>query len=346
MCGNKGIALAMPNPRPYYTSHTAPLEVDSDVRRESRSSGFVHDLCIALAHSWEPQRVFVILTAYLDESGTHGGDGTAENPASPTLVMAGMMGSAAQWVRFEDGLAKLRRAYGFNVLHMLDFKKRQGEFAGWDQVKQVSFLRDWGALIEADRIMEGVTFRLDLAAYKAEYSADRPRKPQLDTAYGLCFRSCALHCLLEAERRLGHDKRWEKARLHFVLELGHKNAGDAQRIFNEIRAESAKVGNHTPATITFAAKEDCTPLMVGDMLAHTVWSMDQVQRSEQSAPEKFFGDGTRRRSNITHITYRPGGLVNVRQALIDRVLARGRKPGALSSAPIEGPPSLAGGQSS
>jgi hypothetical protein len=181
--------------------------------------------------------------------------------------------------------------------------------------------------------MEGVTFRVDQAAYKVEYIADRPKKPQLDTAYGLCFRNCVLHCLLEAERRLGHGKRWDKTRLHIVAELGHKNAGDAQRIFNELKTESAKVGNHTLATLTFAGKEDCPPLMVGDMLAHTVWSMDRVQRAEGSLPENFFGDGVRRRSNITHITYRPGGLINVRQALIARAAARGRKMSITPSAP-------------
>jgi hypothetical protein len=64
--------------------------------------------------------------------------------------------------------------------------------------------------------------------------------------------------------------------------------------------------------------------MVGDMLSHTVWSMDQVHRVEGGSDERFFGDGQRRTSNITHITYRRGGLGNVRQALIDRQAARRR----------------------
>jgi hypothetical protein len=216
---------------------------------ESCHSGFIGDLCIALARRSEPERLFMILTAYFDESGTHGGDGTDANSGSPTVVVAGMMGTAAQWMRFERGLSKLRRDYGFKTLHMLDFKKRQGEFAGWDRLRQIQFLKDRGALLE--QIMEGVTFRLDQAAYKAEYIAERPRKPQLDTAYDLCFRNCVLHCLLEAERRLGHDKRWDRVRLHVVLEAGHKNAGDAQRTFKELRDDSAKVGNHTLATLTF-----------------------------------------------------------------------------------------------
>lgn len=85
------------------------------------------------------------LIAYFDESGTHGGDGSDKNPRSPTIVMAGMMGTERQWTRFETGLAKLRRKYGFRTLHTLDFKKRQREFAGWDREKQAQFFLDWGS---------------------------------------------------------------------------------------------------------------------------------------------------------------------------------------------------------
>jgi hypothetical protein len=152
---------------------------------------------------------------------------------------------------------------------MLDLKKNQGEFRGRGYAKTTAFLKDMAAIIEVDKIMEGVTFRLDRAAYQREYIADRPRKPRLDTEYWLCFRNCVLHCLLEAERRLGHDKRWDKTRLRVILELGNKHAGDAERILHEIKAESAKVGNYTLATLTFAGKKECTPLMTGDLLAHT-----------------------------------------------------------------------------
>jgi hypothetical protein len=245
--------------------------------------------------------------------------------------MGGMMGTAAQWVRFETGFAKLRRRYHFNVLHMLDFKKAITEFDGWDSSKMVNFLRDWDALIGAGQIMEGVTVRIGNAAYKEEYIGDRPRKPRLDTAYGLCFRNRALHLLLEAERRLGHDKRWEDTRLHFFLELGHKNAGDAQRIFNELKTDFSKIGNNTLATITFAGKKDCPPLVVGDFLSHAVRSMDQVQRSTTRPVEEFFGNGHRGKSNLTHITYKSGGLANVREQLIGRLRARQKTHGVIPS---------------
>lgn len=308
-----------------YTSHILGLPISSPVLRESDEIGFVRQLCTALAHRWEPERLFVILTAYFDESGTHGGNGTPENPASRTIVMAGMMGTAAQWVRFEAAYSNLRRTYGFDVLHMLDFKKVQKKFAGWDDHKRVAFLRDFGAIIEAGQLMEGVTFRLDREDYRFQYIADRPRKPRLDTEYGLCFRNCLLHLLVEAERRLGHDARWDKTKLHVVLESGHEHGGDAIRVFNESKDEFAKAGNNTLATITFAGKKECAPLAVGDFLAYVTWSLDQVHRSSGAPAEQFFGHGVNRRSNITHIRFQEKGLTNIRARLI-RNRGHGRVP--------------------
>ena len=57
-----------------------------------RHSGWIGKLCIALAHRWEPERQFLILTSYLEESGTHGG---------ALSVMAGFLADARQWRKFE-----------------------------------------------------------------------------------------------------------------------------------------------------------------------------------------------------------------------------------------------------
>ena len=53
---------------------------------------FIHELCIALEHRWKPGALFMLLTAYFDESDTHG-------PA-PTLIMAALLGNSRQWEIF------------------------------------------------------------------------------------------------------------------------------------------------------------------------------------------------------------------------------------------------------
>jgi hypothetical protein len=55
---------------------------------------FVRRLCVTLFHRWRPGRIFVILTSYYDEAGTHGG--------SPVTVMAGVMATAKSMAQVRD----------------------------------------------------------------------------------------------------------------------------------------------------------------------------------------------------------------------------------------------------
>jgi hypothetical protein len=68
----------------------------------------VRELCLAITHRWEPERLFMfIYTAYLDESGTHDG--------SPLTVMGGVLARAEQWRDFEKKFAAVQSEYGFRV---------------------------------------------------------------------------------------------------------------------------------------------------------------------------------------------------------------------------------------
>ena len=63
--------------------------------------------------------------------------------------------------------------------------------------------------------------------------------------------------------------------LHFVLESGHKNAGDALRIFNETKAELKAKGCDMFGDLLFADKDESDPLMMADFLAHTTFMMHE-----------------------------------------------------------------------
>ena len=71
-------------------------------------SAWTGKLCVALAHRWEPDRQFMILTSYLDESGTHGGDVT---------IMAGFLADARQWRKFEKRTTKLFARFRVDIFH-------------------------------------------------------------------------------------------------------------------------------------------------------------------------------------------------------------------------------------
>jgi Protein of unknown function (DUF3800) len=141
---------------------------------------FIREISLALFHKWEPERIFVILTSYFDESGTHAG--------SPATVMSGIMGTAAQGLRVQSEMTRLKRRYGFKVFHTKTFKAAQGEFLGWDDDKRKDLF------IEMGRVTAGVMSAVNCSLPNDEYMRDfrggnNHPKLHLDSAYGLCFRS-------------------------------------------------------------------------------------------------------------------------------------------------------------
>jgi hypothetical protein len=55
-------------------------------------------LALGISHRWDAGQVFVIITAYGDESGTHDGPN-----GSPIMMLAGWAATLGQWNSFDDG---------------------------------------------------------------------------------------------------------------------------------------------------------------------------------------------------------------------------------------------------
>ena len=229
-----------------------------------RRLDFIGELCIALAHQWEPERMFMVLASSFDESGTHDG--------SLVTVMAGIMGHAAQWKRFQGNLDQLKAKYGFRIFHAKEFKARKGEFEGWSIQKCLALANDLSELT-GEGLMCGAVLSVRNAEYDAYYrNGEGPRKPRLDTKYALSFRLCLVHMVSEAIRRLAHsEEKFSRTKLNIVTESGHKHVGDAERVFNEEMTGLENAGCYLLAGITFAPKTKCDPLMVADFLAHTTY---------------------------------------------------------------------------
>ena len=253
----------------------------------------------------------MILTAYLDESGTHG--------ESPATVMGGMLANARQWEAFEQKFRQIKKQHKFRVFHTKKFKRRDGDFKGWSNEQCLGLV---GALapITATAFTEGVTFLLDNAAYDTEYkSGDTPRKLRLDSKYGLCFRSCLYFFALEGIKR---TFRGRYPTLNFVLESGHKNYGDALRIFNEVKAELKANACDMLGTIGSADKDDCDPLMMADFLAHTAFMRGSMQSGQPygniTRSEPTIG---RKETGVAHLEFERGGLVNLKSTLLNQLRA-------------------------
>jgi hypothetical protein len=235
----------------------------------------------------------VILTAYFDEADTHG-------PA-PTVILSCFVGHAYQWDRFEKRLIKLRRKFGFTVFHTKHFKSRSGEFSGWTEARCQELIAALIQLVSAT-LMGGISVHLERDRYLNEYRAPPiPQKLHLDSQYGVCFRGC-LAALLEIL-----EERGNKERLNIVMERGHKNVWDCERIFNDLRSRFKRLGLDILGSWTVETKDSCAPLMVADMLAGT-HSMMRAALEGGTSPSSFPRASRETKGALRILELQPGAL--------------------------------------
>lgn len=256
------------------------------------------------------------LTAYLDESGTHGG--------SAVTVMGGMLANARQWEQFEANFSLLKKKHGFRVFHTKKFKRRDGDFKGWSVDQQWALMKDLGHLT-ASAFTEGVTMTLNNADYQASYKGgEAPRKLRIESKYGLCFRNCLIFFALEGLKRVHRGK---PPRLHFVLESGHANWNEVRDIFNEMKRELQARDCDMLGEITFADKDECDPLMMADFLAHSTYLVGVAPPEERKLiiKERVSLPMSKGESGVTNLVFKPGGLTELKAHLIEGLKAKAWK---------------------
>jgi hypothetical protein len=144
----------------------------------------------------------MLLTAYLDESGTHN--------ASPISVTAGYLGTATQWRALDADWVTLLQSAGVHRVHAVDLFKRTRQFKEWPAERVNTFAVQLDGLIA--RHMElgfSVVVRDD--DYRKIYvEGARPRRSRLDSKYGVCFRACLAFCAFVY--RVGIEARRQRTR--------------------------------------------------------------------------------------------------------------------------------------
>ena len=202
----------------------------------------------------------MIVTAYIDESGTHG--------PSPTSVMAAYVAEARQWREYEKRARKLFRTYDVDVCHAIDIKRSHDDFRGWSKDKKIEFVDELGDI--KNKVLEfGRVVVLKNSDYEAFYARrDRPRKVIKDTKYGVMFRALLARIVDDAIGVTRWIKHTPSPKLRLVLESGHRNAADAVRLYDffcSALTDDQRKG--LLAGISFESK-DCLPLASADMLAY------------------------------------------------------------------------------
>jgi Protein of unknown function (DUF3800) len=236
----------------------------------ARKMGPTRSLGLALFHRWDPDRLFVIVTVYIDESGTHN---------SGVTIMGGWVARFGQWATFDPKWRKLLKRNGLTYFHSRKLRQTKGEFKGWSREKKWNFTQD-AAKLGLKNLEFGFTIALPDAAYEEHYVAGyRPKEIPLDSRYGLCFRWCLSLIPGFAKEAFG-DRELD---MNFVLESGHPNAGDAERIFNRVK----KQGLTNPAeveivkmlnVISFADKARFPGLQVADINAYSAFQHESGAR--------------------------------------------------------------------
>jgi hypothetical protein len=259
-----------------------------------------------------------VFTGYLDESGTHGG--------SPATVMGGLLARAEQWKRFEDGFAKAQKRHGFRVWHSKQFRQRKGDFKGWTNGQREALFWELAQLTSYG-LSDVVTMTLNNADYEKHYrGSEKPNKARLDSKYGFCFRICLYHLARQVMKRRHRKK---TPHLHIVLEAGHNNYGDAERIFLEVKEEFARHGNHMLRTITKAKKDECGQLMMADFAAHGEYFLETRAPTGQrdKTPSRSVPKGM---TGHTHYRSTPEELAKTRAEIIEKA-TRKKWPSARAS---------------
>ncbi len=226
-----------------------------------RRPGPTGSLALALFHKWEPERLFVIVTVYIDESGTHG---------SPVTILTGWIGRLGQWATFDPKWRQLLKRNGLTRFRSKEMQHSQGEFKGWT-IAQKGMFSDAAAKLATKHLELGFSITLREDDYQEHYIAgQRPKEVQLDSRYGLCFRYClGLISGFAMQAFKGHD-----LDISFVLESGHPNYGDADRIFAKVK--KSRVPHEQEIiralrSLSTGDKVDFPGLQIADVIAYNTF---------------------------------------------------------------------------
>jgi hypothetical protein len=123
----------------------------------------------------------------------------------------------------------------------------------------------------ADIALRHTLFGFTIMLRKREYdefyiAGHRPREVPLDSQYGICFRAC-----LSTVPQMIKDALPDKGNIdiYFVLESGHKNYGDAERIFHIVKKRGPPEIAKMLHTVSAGDKRDYPGLQAADVNAHT-----------------------------------------------------------------------------
>lgn len=233
--------------------------------------------------------IFMVLTGYFDESGTHAG--------SELTLMAGFVGDARQWRKFEKRAGKLFGRFRVDIFHAIDVRRSDKDFAGWSVDRKIEFFDEFQHIIN-ETLQRGFASILRNDDYEYYASLPWPKGARKDSKYGLLFRA-SLSSIADAALTVDRWAFNDEPKLYIVCESGHPNAPDAIRLYNFFR-ERFQGQSKALAGLDFKTKEDCLPLAAADLFAYSVYG-DETGRKPIGVAKKPSKSDTSYRGNLYRI---------------------------------------------
>jgi hypothetical protein len=136
--------------------------------------------------------IFMVLTGYFDESGTHAG--------SELTLMAGFVGDARQWRKFEKRAGKLFGRFRVDIFHAVDVRRSDKDFAGWSVDRKIEFFDEFQHIIN-ETLQRG---------FASSGAARRPTPSTLSSTHWCRMLPTAPCCVAVGSRFMGGSRpRWK-----------------------------------------------------------------------------------------------------------------------------------------
>jgi len=198
------------------------------------------------------------------------------------MIMAGYLGTDDQWSHFGLEWNFALRTDGISSVHAVDLFKRTKQFRGWTAEAVNAFARSLDHIISKHiELAFSVIIRTD--DYETIYKANGGTKnrPQ-DSKYGVCFRACLafLPSYIASEIKAGGaTDPSTRYVINFILESGHRNSGDAARLFALFKADALPEWKEFVGTFHLVTKAD-PAAQAADFLACCVYRAELLEHGE------------------------------------------------------------------
>lgn len=245
--------------------------------------GFTEVVSRRFFHDWNPDRLFMIWTGYIDETETHG---------APLMILGGFLSTAERWAAFDKDWALLLDSHNLPYSHAYDLVHKNPPFGGWGSDRHNDFILGARELMNR-HAFAGFSAVIRRDDYRTHYrSQEKPRRIPEDTMYGVLLRACISFSLAVVAREFGEDNV-----VNFVLEAGGVKPGYAEQIYAAMKNDHvsdplfrAMLG----PVIGFAKKKECPGCQAADLMIGGALQLERQEHGKEHSiiERSSFADAT------------------------------------------------------